>query len=290
MIMTVISTIGTWVGGYAVILFFGVLIGLAFSLFRGSSIVRAIGIILFLPGTVVHEAGHALACLVTGRKIKAVQVGLHGGAVSYDPRTGARTPLASCLVAFAPLLSCGTCAIFLWRYVDAARASMSLTEYVFYVYLIVAMIWGSVPSGPDFMIAVHSFGERPRVTLIEMISVVWPLWLPDWVGIAGDFALAVYLIGVVSTYLPLWLLFVYPQRNRDRGLMYDVGPLLPSVPGRDPLTEVGFLPPAPRACPHATEAESPLEGAPEVTRAYALILAGVKLSRRERKLMEAETE
>src|SRR5271157_4759753 len=52
---------------------------------------------------------------------------------------------------------------------------MDLTEYVLDVYLIAAMIYAAVPSGQDCRVALHSFGERPRVTVIEAISVIWPL-------------------------------------------------------------------------------------------------------------------
>ena len=278
---TILTTIGAWAGAYAVVLLLGVLVTCVFRFFGNSVTARAISTLLFIPGVVVHEGGHALACLLTGKKIEGIHLGLNEGYVNFDPRTGARTPLASCLVAFAPLLSCGTIAIYLWRYVNETNPGMSLTQLVLFIYLIVAMLYAAVPSGQDCKVAFYAFGERPRVTLIEAVSLIWPLWLPDIIGTTGNIAFAVYFLGAVPTYLVLWLLFVFPRRELERGRLYNAGTLMPYDGTRDPVA--GGMP-LPLVPPLAIETAARVR--PRLSRARALELAGVKLSRKERQLLE----
>jgi hypothetical protein len=112
MVQMVIGTIGAWVGAYAVVFFLGLLLECLFHVFSKSGIARSVKLLLFIPGIVVHEIGHAIACVLTGKRIEKIHFSTHEGYVRYDPGSGIRTPLAYCLIAFASIVSCGTVATY----------------------------------------------------------------------------------------------------------------------------------------------------------------------------------
>jgi hypothetical protein len=65
--------------------------------------------------------------------------------------------------------------------------------------------------------------------------------------------------------------------------MYDVKSLMPSADVRDPLVWSGLIAPTLLL---ASEMAAETRIVPQISRACALMLAGVKLSRRDRKLVE----
>jgi hypothetical protein len=193
-----------------------------------------LGKTLFVPGAIIHELGHAVACFVTGKRITGTDFGtnpLKGGHVNFQ-NTGICTPLALHAVGYAPVFSCGIVVALILQYIGLNEASFKMLDWAIWMYLLISVAAGAAPSLPDMRIAFHSLGERPRVTAVEAISIAWPIFLPDLLGLTSDMALLTYLVAMVGSYIILWKLLVstHPHRAR-KGLGHGYG--LPGD-GRDP--------------------------------------------------------
>ncbi|OLS15897.1 MAG: hypothetical protein RBG13Loki_0466 [Promethearchaeota archaeon CR_4] len=198
---------------------------------------------LFVPGAILHELGHAIACLVTGKRIVGTNFGTNpvkGGEVKFL-HTGICTPLAMHAIAFAPVISCGIVVAFILRHIALNQASFGLFDWVIWLFLLISVTAGAGPSIPDMRVAFHSLRERPRVTLVEVISLVWPAFLPDIIGVTSDWALITYLGTMIATYIVLWILL---GARHPRGIRRNVGR------GRSLL---GDLPPLPLFALHPTQ-------------------------------------
>lgn len=204
---------------------------------HGRRWVKSLGYALFIPGTILHELGHAVACLVTGKRITGTNFGTNpvkGGAISID-HNGICTPLAYHAIAYAPVVSCGIVSAAILDYISLNKMTFTLMDYAIWLFLLVSVAAGAAPSGADMRIAFHSLSTRPRVTSVELISLVWPIFLPDLVGVTSDMALLVYLIAMVASYIILWKLLVSPHPHGFRWGLKGI----PSLPGdgRDPRGE-----------------------------------------------------
>ncbi len=205
-------------------------------LMHGRRWVGSLGKALFIPGAIIHELGHAVACLVTGKRIIGTNFGTaaRGGEVKFI-NTGLCTPLAMHAIAYAPVISCGIVTAAIWNYISLNEVNFQLVDYLVWFYLLVSVGAGAAPSVPDMKIAFQSLSERPRVTIVEGISLGWPVLLPDLLGVASDVALLTYLVAMVSSYILLWKILVSPHsrgRHRARGIKN----ILPGD-GRDPAGE-----------------------------------------------------
>ncbi len=192
------------------------------SLARGRRWVGSLGKALFIPGAIIHELGHAVACLVTGKRITGTNFGTatRGGHVNFE-YTGLCTPLAMHAVSYAPVISCGIVTAAIWNYIALNEVHFELMDYAIWFYLLVAVGAGAAPSVQDLKVAFHSLSDRPRVTAVEVISIGWPIVLPDLFGVASDLALLTYLVAMVSSYLILWRVLVSPHPHgipRARGI------------------------------------------------------------------------
>ncbi len=241
-----------------------------------------LGKALFVPGAVIHELGHAIACLVTGKRITGTNFGTNpkkGGAICFQ-RTGICTPLALHAVAYAPVFSCGIVAAVILQYIGLNEASFKLLDWAIWMYLLVSVAAGASPSFQDMRVAFQSLRERPRVTAVETVSLGWPLILPDLLGVTSDMALITYLIAMVSSYVILWKLLVSPHART--GLAHGRG--LPGD-GRDPgaikwpsFRHQALLPNLPRApqSARASQVSLPIATAEDVYRAAGLKVKGKK--------------
>ncbi len=164
--------------------------------------------------------------------------------------------------------------------------NFELMDYAIWIYLLISVAAGAAPSGADIRIAFHSLSERPRVTAVEVISLAWPILLPDLLGLASDMALLTYLIAMVSSYIVLWKLLV---SSHPLGLRHALG-IKHGLPGdgRDPrgerwptCTEGRSDPALPSVAryPHSVDISLPVATAEDVYRA-----AGLKIKSKKPKL------
>jgi len=191
-----------------------------------------IGKALFIPGAVIHELGHAVACLVTGKRIVGTNFGTNpakGGSVLFE-NTGICTPFALHAVAYAPVASCGIASALILNYISLNEANFELLDWIIWLFLLISITAGAAPSWPDAKLAFQSLRERPRVTLVEAVSLSWPIFLPELLGLASDMALLTYCVAVVVSYAILWKLIVSPHSH---GIRKVTGWGLPGD-GRDP--------------------------------------------------------
>ncbi len=209
------------------------------ALARGRRWVKSLGVALFIPGCILHELGHAVTCLVTGKRITGTNFGTNpmktgGGSVNFD-YTGICTPLAMHAVAYAPVISCGIATASILDYLSVAYVTLNLVEKAIWLFLLLSVASGAAPSMPDMKVAFHSLSARPRVTLVEVISLGWPIFLPDLLGVSSDLALLTYLIAMVLSYIILWQILVSPHPHDFR---HKSGSK-PGLPGdgRDPRGE-----------------------------------------------------
>ncbi len=261
------------------------------SMARGRRWVGSLGKALFIPGAIIHELGHAIACLVTGKKITGTNFGTaaRGGHINFE-YTGLCTPLAMHAVAYAPVISCGIVTAAIWNYIALNEMNFDLVDYIIWIYLLVAVGAGAAPSVQDMKVAFHSLSARPRVTAVEGISLLWPVLLPDLLGVASDMALLTYLVAMIASYIILWRILVSPHPlsvRHARGIRN-------GLPGdrRDPIGEkwpsfrkparAGLLPGAP-SYSRGVDIPLPVATAEDVYRA-----AGLKFKAKKSKLaMEA---
>ncbi len=176
-----------------------------------------VGKALFVPGAIIHELGHAVACLVTGKRITGTNFGTRaqGGHVNFL-MTGPSTPLVLHAVAYAPVISCGIVTALIQNYIALNEMNFEIVDSIIWVFLLISVASGAAPSTTDMKLAFHSLRERPRVTTVEVISLIWPVFLPDLLGVASDLALLTYLIAMISTYIILWKLMVSPCPHGTR--------------------------------------------------------------------------
>lgn len=276
-----IGCIFSWGLACALVTGLGLLIGLTLHALHGHATIRAITPIIFFPGCLVHEVGHAIACFLTGRKVEKMHVGTNNGFVQFDSRTGARTPLATFSISFAPMFSCGSCAVLLWHALGSAGLRWTDPMWILELYLFVAMAWGASPSYADLRVAWHSISERPRVTLVETASVGSSLCTVEALNMVGDVAFFTFIGVVVPTYLVLWTLFVYPRRDHEHGQMFSIQSLIPPSCGTPDQCTVAV---------QSTQGKSTNNVLLGVSRVQGFTLAGVKLSRYERRLLEGRAQ
>ncbi len=195
-----------------------------------------LGKALFVPGAIIHELGHAFACLVTGKRITGTNFGTRaeGGHVNFL-MTGPCTPLVLHAVAYAPVISCGIVTALIQNYIVRNEMNFEIIESVIWLFLLISIASAAAPSTTDMKLAFHSLGERPRVTLVEAVAVIWPVFLPDLLGVTSDLALVTYLVAMVGTYILLWKLLVSPHPQSIRRAL-GFKPHLPGD-GRDPIGE-----------------------------------------------------
>ncbi len=262
---------------------------------HGRRWVGSLGKALFIPGAIIHELGHAVACLVTGKRITGTNFGtnpMKGGSVNFE-MTGICTPLALHAVAYAPVISCGIVTAAILNYISLNEMYFEIMDYAIWIYLLISVAAGAAPSGADMRIAFHSLSARPRVTAVEVISLAWPILLPDLLGLSSDIALLAYLIAMVCSYIVLWKLLVSPHPH---GIRQALG-IKHGLPGdgrdsrgeRWPIFTEGRSDPAlPRVAryPHGVDISLPVATAEDVYRA-----AGLKFKSKKSKLdMEVMTD
>lgn len=115
---------------------------------------------LIAPGVVVHEYSHALACVLTGARIKEVRLfeAAGGRVVHGEPRL----PFAQGLISVAPIFGAGLVIYLLARLLVPSFIGFGELEISSWQFLVFAYVAGSVaaamaPSRQDLTVGLASF-------------------------------------------------------------------------------------------------------------------------------------
>ncbi|MEX2209999.1 MAG: M50 family metallopeptidase [Patescibacteria group bacterium] len=115
---------------------------------------------LIAPGVIVHEYSHALACVLTGARIRQVRVfDARGGAVVHEEP---RAPLGDGIISVAPILGAAT-AVYLLAlalvpgFVGFGELSISSWQFFVFAYLASAITAAMAPSLQDLRAGLAAF-------------------------------------------------------------------------------------------------------------------------------------
>lgn len=164
---------------------------------------------LLAPGVIVHEYSHAIACILTGARIKEVRLfDRNGGRVVHEEP---RVPGGQGLISVAPVLGAGIVVYLLARLLVPAFVGYGDLEISSWQFLLFALLASSVvavmaPSRQDLKVGLGSFAVA--CVVIGLAALVGPV--ADWFHFLGGdlyqglrylirFSLAVLLILAVTS-------------------------------------------------------------------------------------------
>lgn len=115
---------------------------------------------LIAPGVIIHEYSHALACIVTGARIRKVRVfEATGGEVVHEP---ARLPFGEGLISVAPILGAAI-AVYLLAvvlvpgFVGLGELNISSWQFLAFAYLASSITAAMSPSTQDLRAGLAAF-------------------------------------------------------------------------------------------------------------------------------------
>lgn len=163
---------------------------------------------LAAPGIIVHEYSHAVACILTGARIRQVRVfDSQGGAVVHE---APRLPFGQALVSLAPIPGAiiSTWLLAALLVPDLTQGDLAVIvswKFLVFAYLAAAITVCMAPSRTDVRTGMAALAGLCAVGLLLSFSPVAALYLEYLLGDAGESALLlVYLsVGMLSAILIL---------------------------------------------------------------------------------------
>ena len=162
------------------------------ALLRGAGgTVSSLYLVAKAPGTVIHEASYAIACVLFGVHVHRVTFfqRVDGEPAGFVERIGTPHAFGSLAIAGAPVLAGATCTagfVELALYLDASGGSPLLAGTAWFLAACTAL--SSRPSGTDTGVAARDMVARGKETVATcaglaagvVLAVVLPLPLTSW--------------------------------------------------------------------------------------------------------------
>ncbi|MEX2043370.1 MAG: M50 family metallopeptidase [Patescibacteria group bacterium] len=184
---------------------------------------------LIAPGVIVHEYSHALACIVTGARIRKVRVfAEEGGYVEHEP---ARLPLGEGIITVAPILGAAI-AVYLLAvllvpgFVGLGELQVSSWQFLAFAYLASSITAAMAPSAQDLRVGLAAFVVLCTIiglgALVPMVADYFDLLLgTEFVRIRG---LVLFSLIVLATLVAAaGAAFGALQRTTRQGMTYSTG-------------------------------------------------------------------
>ncbi|MDP4000537.1 MAG: hypothetical protein Q8Q11_03910 [bacterium] len=185
---------------------------------------------LIAPGVIIHEYSHALACILTGARIRTVRVfDERGGEVIHEP---SRLPLGEGLISVAPILGAAIATYLLAvalvpGFVGLGELQISSWQFFAFAYLASSITAAMAPSAPDLRAGLVAFVVICTIVglgaLVPFVSDYFDLLLgTEFVRIRG---LVLFSLIVLATLAAAAAgAFAVLQRTTRQGVTYTTRP------------------------------------------------------------------